>query len=92
MYLRLCLAWAVIVCAFPVPVIAAEEGQSQSRRIEEVIVTAERKESTVSDTSISITAFTGEMLEDFRTRSARICGSIKDTSFPRSSGDGFVSS
>ncbi|MEZ5561127.1 MAG: TonB-dependent receptor plug domain-containing protein [Pseudomonadales bacterium] len=66
MYLRLCLAWAVIVCAFPVPVQAAEEGQS--RRIEEVIVTAERKESTVSDTSISITAFTGEMLEDFGIR------------------------
>ncbi len=38
------------------------------RQIEEVVVTAERKESTVSDTSISITAFTGEMLEGFGIR------------------------
>lgn len=46
--------------------VAAEE--AGRRQIEEVIVTAERKESTVSDTSISITAFTGEMLEDFGIR------------------------
>ena len=32
------------------------------RQIEEVVVTAERRESTVSDTSMSITAFTGEFL------------------------------
>ncbi len=38
------------------------------RQIEEVIVTAERRESTVSDTSMSITAFTGEFLEDFGIR------------------------
>jgi outer membrane receptor protein involved in Fe transport len=44
----------------------AEEGGR--RQIEEVVVTAERKESTVSDTSISITAFTGQMLEDFGIR------------------------
>ncbi len=37
-------------------------------QIEEVIVTAERREASVSDTSISITAFTGEMLEDFGIR------------------------
>jgi iron complex outermembrane receptor protein len=41
---------------------AEEEG---GRRIEEVVVTAERRESTVSDTSISITAFGEQMLEDF---------------------------
>ncbi|MDG1112395.1 MAG: TonB-dependent receptor [Pseudomonadales bacterium] len=40
----------------------AEEGQ---RRIEEVVVTAEKIESTVSDTSISITAFSEEAIEDF---------------------------
>ncbi len=39
-----------------------------SRRIEEIIVTAERKEASVSDTSISITAFTGDMLENFGIR------------------------
>lgn len=37
-------------------------------QIEEVIVTAERREASVSDTSISITAFTGQMLEDFGIR------------------------
>mgnify|MGYP003572094016 CR=1 FL=1 len=41
---------------------AEEEG---GRRIEEVVVTAERRESTVSDTSISITAFGEQMIEDF---------------------------
>ncbi|MEM7000529.1 MAG: TonB-dependent receptor [Pseudomonadota bacterium] len=47
----------------PLPGIA-EEG----RRIEEVVVTAERREASVQDTSISITAFTGEMIEDFGIR------------------------
>lgn len=50
----------------PVPTALGAEGSR--RQIEEVIVTAERRESTVSDTSISITAFTGEMLEDFGIR------------------------
>lgn len=38
------------------------------RRIEEVIVTAERREASVQDTSISITAFTSEFLDDFGIR------------------------
>ncbi|MFK7914022.1 MAG: TonB-dependent receptor [Pseudomonadales bacterium] len=38
------------------------------RAIEEVIVTAERREASIQDTSISITAFTGEMLDDFGIR------------------------
>ncbi|NKB96988.1 MAG: TonB-dependent receptor plug domain-containing protein [Pseudomonadales bacterium] len=42
--------------------------EAEGRRIEEVVVTAERRESTVSDTSISITAFTGEFIEDFGIR------------------------
>ena len=46
----------------------AHAAASDRRQIEEVVVTAERKESTVSDTSISITAFTGQMLEDFGIR------------------------
>jgi len=60
--------YAVLVAAFMVismgssAVFAAEEG---SRRIEEVVVTAERRESTVSDTSISITAFGEDMISDF---------------------------
>ncbi|MAI57109.1 MAG: hypothetical protein CMP93_07685, partial [Gammaproteobacteria bacterium] len=47
------------------PVISAfAEEEEDRRQIEEVIVTAERVQSTVSDTSISITAVTSEMLED----------------------------
>ena len=38
------------------------------RQIEEVVVTAERQESSVQDTSISITAFTEGMMEDFGIR------------------------
>jgi outer membrane receptor protein involved in Fe transport len=41
---------------------------ASSRQIEEVIVTAERQEASVQDTSISITAFTSEMLDDFGIR------------------------
>ena len=49
---------------------ADEDGQGQrtGRQIEEVVVTAERRESTVQDTAISITAFTGEFIEDFGLR------------------------
>ena len=38
---------------------------SADRQIEEVVVTAERVESTVSDTSISITAFSADTIEEF---------------------------
>ena len=41
---------------------------AEGRKIEEVIVTAERQEASVQDTSISITAFTGQMLDDFGIR------------------------
>ncbi len=59
----------LLSAAFGVPAASAEEAAATDRRqIEEVVVTAERKESTVSDTSISITAFTGQMLEDFGIR------------------------
>ncbi|MCH7743357.1 MAG: hypothetical protein IIB71_11920, partial [Proteobacteria bacterium] len=44
--------------AMPVTVNAASSG----RQLEEIIVTAERQEASVQDTSISITAFTSEML------------------------------
>jgi outer membrane receptor protein involved in Fe transport len=43
-------------------------GAQESRQIEEVIVTAERQEASIQDTSISITAFTGEMLDNFGIR------------------------
>lgn len=56
---------AILIVSVVPPIHAEESGR---RQIEEVVVTAERKESTVSDTSISITAFTGQMLEDFGIR------------------------
>ena len=61
----LCLS-ALLVPLLPLGESAfAEEGQ---RQIEEVIVTAERREASISDTSISITAFTAETIEDFGIR------------------------
>lgn len=57
--------WAVLLpTAMVLPAIASAE-ESEGRRIEEVIVTAEKREATVSDTSISITAFGEEMIQDF---------------------------
>lgn len=55
-----------LLASFSLPVTVAED----NRRIEEVIVTAERVEATVSDTSISITALGSEMLEDMGIQSA----------------------
>jgi outer membrane receptor protein involved in Fe transport len=52
----------IFLLLFTMTTLAQE--QSQRRQIEEVVVTAERREATVSDTSISITAFTSEMIED----------------------------
>ena len=46
-----------------IPVLGAEE-----RQLEEVIVTAERREAMINDTPISITAFTSEAIEDFGIR------------------------
>ena len=43
---------------------------AEGRRIEEVVITAERQESTISDTSISISAFTGETLQNLGIRNA----------------------
>ena len=43
---------------------------AEGRRIEEVVITAERQESTISDTSISISAFTSETLQNLGIRNA----------------------
>ena len=59
---RVLLLGAALV---PFGAAVAEEG---SRRIEEVIVTAERKEASIQDTSISITAFTDQFIDDFGIR------------------------
>ena len=60
---------SVVATALLAPFALAEDDDDK-RQIEEVIVTAERVESTVSDTSISITAVTSEMLEDLGIQSA----------------------
>ncbi|MEZ5557570.1 MAG: TonB-dependent receptor [Pseudomonadales bacterium] len=52
------------VVTFAASTASAEEAK-EGRRIEEIVVTAEKREATVSDTSISITAFGEEMIEDF---------------------------
>ena len=64
--LALAIAGSVLFVVAPGAPVLAE--QTKGRQIEEVLVTAERRESTVSDTSISITAFTGEFIEDFGIR------------------------
>ncbi len=59
-------ASAILYAAFaPLTLFAQEDTE---RRIEEVIVTAERREASIQDTSISITALTAESLEDFGIR------------------------
>ena len=63
--------WAAacaVLALMPFSPTAFAEEQRAGRQIEEVIVTAERREASIQDTSISITAFTGEMLEDFGIR------------------------
>jgi len=52
-------------------VVAERDGieiRDPGRHIEDIIVTAERRESSVQDTSIAISAFTGEFLDDFGIR------------------------
>lgn len=56
-----------VFSASAIPAAVAAE-RDTSRRIEEVIVTAERRESTVSDTAISISAFDSQFLENFNIR------------------------
>src|SRR5262245_15442696 len=60
---------AALGFSFPALIgVPASAEDAPTRQIEEVVVTAERRESTVQDTSISITAFTGEFLDDFGIR------------------------
>ncbi len=61
------LAGAISAGLFLPALASAAEGGG-GRQVEEVIVTAERREASIQDTSISITAFTGEFLEDFGIR------------------------
>jgi len=60
---------SVCLVLFSFGAVAADD-ESSNRRIEEVVVTAEKVESTVSDTSISITAIGTEMLENMGIQNA----------------------
>jgi outer membrane receptor protein involved in Fe transport len=61
---------AAIAAATLQTAFAAEDNQStqDDRRIEEVVVTAELRRASIQDTSISITAFTDQFLDDFGIR------------------------
>ena len=48
--------------------LATPIAMAEGKQIEEVIVTAERQEASIQDTSISITAFTGDFIDDFGIR------------------------
>ena len=54
----------LLVCPWAACALAEEETETGQRTIEEVVVTAEKRESTVSDTSISITALAEDMIEE----------------------------
>jgi len=56
------------VLAGPAPAVLAQDESSGRRQIEEVLVTAERRESTVQHTAISVTAFTADFIEEFGLR------------------------
>ena len=58
----------VLSAALIVPMGNPVFAEGSGRQIEEIIVTAEREEASVQDTSISITAFTGEQLQSFGIR------------------------
>jgi outer membrane receptor protein involved in Fe transport len=72
MFLRLlrtiCLTTTTFLLLIPVSTTVFGEGSNQGRVIEEIIVTAERREAAVNDTPIAITAFTSELIEDFGIR------------------------
>ena len=63
--LRLALLMAL---GFVMPSASIAVAEETGRKIEEVIVTAERREASIQDTSMSITAFTTEFMDDFGIR------------------------
>ena len=58
----------LLASAVCVPLGNTAFAQDSTRQIEEITITAERKEASIQDTSISITAFTGDSMEDFGIR------------------------
>ena len=61
------IIYVLIVALLPFSVFAADEDEVQGG-IEEVIVTAERREASIQDTAISITAFDSNLIEALNLR------------------------
>ena len=64
MKIKLLTYLAGIFLILPVSLFSDEEDERERGGIEEITVTAEKRTSTVSDTSMSITAFDSSLLED----------------------------
>ncbi|SVD32459.1 uncharacterized protein METZ01_LOCUS385313, partial [marine metagenome] len=58
--------YTIVACCFVFPVFSAEEDEYEG--IEEVIVTAEKREASIQDTAISITAFDESLIEGLNLR------------------------
>jgi len=58
----------LIASGFVLPAGTVAFAEESGRKLEEVIVTAERREASIQDTSMSITAFTTEFMDDFGIR------------------------
>jgi iron complex outermembrane receptor protein len=58
----------LVASGFVLPSATVAIAEESGRKIEEVIVTAERREASIQDTSMSITAFTTEFMDDFGIR------------------------
>jgi len=58
----------LVATGFVLPAATVAIAEDTGRKIEEVIVTAERREASIQDTSMSITAFTTEFMDDFGIR------------------------
>ena len=56
--------YLLVITSLTFPIFSAEEDEGEAREgIEEVIVTAEKREASIQDTAISITAFDESLIE-----------------------------
>ena len=62
--LRVCVAGSLLIAEFLlIPLVAVAQEQNSSGALEEVVVTARKREESLQDTPVSITAFSGAALE-----------------------------
>ena len=61
--------YLLVITSLTLPIFSAEDGEGEAREgIEEVIVTAEKREASIQDTAISITAFDESLIEGLNLR------------------------